>query len=172
MDPAGLDRLKPWLAEVVLAGAVYRKSGAGVESGVEKSVSAQAPARAARRALETPAEQIAVLDDTPIVDQIASLRDSMHEIETDPKAFEALVGAWMAGNVKAIDREALQPIRRASPGLFRRLVSDRNARWAKLLDQRLKGSGRSVVVVGVGHLVGAGSLPQRLRTLGYSVSGP
>jgi uncharacterized protein YbaP (TraB family) len=40
------------------------------------------------------------------------------------------------------------------------------------LDQRLKGKGRTVVVVGVGHLVGADGLPARLRALGYSVTGP
>jgi uncharacterized protein YbaP (TraB family) len=56
--------------------------------------------------------------------------------------------------------------------LFKRLVTDRNARWAAKLDQRLKGKGRTVVVVGVGHLIGEDSLPDRLRALGYSVKGP
>jgi hypothetical protein len=72
----------------------------------------------------------------------------------------------------ALDREALAPLRKASPDLFRRLVSDRNARWTATLDQRLKGKGLTVVVVGVGHLIGKGSVPERLRALGYQVEGP
>jgi uncharacterized protein YbaP (TraB family) len=36
----------------------------------------------------------------------------------------------------------------------------------------MKGHGRTVVVVGVGHLIGPGGVPARLRALGYSVTGP
>ena len=78
----------------------------------------------------------------------------------------------MAGDLTALDRDALRPLRRASPGLFARLVTARNARWTAELDRRLKGRGRTVVVVGVGHLIGKDGLPARLRALGYSVEGP
>jgi uncharacterized protein YbaP (TraB family) len=83
-----------------------------------------------------------------------------------------LVRAWMAGDTAGLDREALEPMRKASPGLFRRLVTERNEAWIRTLDARLKGRGRTVVVVGVGHLIGQGGLPARLRALGYSVTGP
>jgi uncharacterized protein YbaP (TraB family) len=63
-------------------------------------------------------------------------------------------------------------MRKAAPTLFRTLVTERNVRWTKVLDQRLKGHGRTVVVVGVGHLIGPGGVPARLRALGYSVTGP
>jgi len=82
------------------------------------------------------------------------------------------VRAWMAGDLKAIDREALKPLRKASPSLFQHLVTDRNARWTAALDQRLKGHGRAVVVVGMAHLVGPDGVPARLRALGYRVEGP
>lgn len=167
-----LERLEPWFAEVALAGATYRAAGAEANAGVEKSISAEAPASAARRAFETPAEQIALFDGAPLDEQIASLEDSLKEIESDPDAYAKLVSAWMRGDVNALDKEALQPLRKASPGLYERLVTRRNAAWTEVLDQRLKGSGRTVVVVGVGHLVGKGGLPERLRALGYSVKGP
>jgi uncharacterized protein YbaP (TraB family) len=51
-------------------------------------------------------------------------------------------------------------------------VVDRNARWMTPLRARMAGSGRTVVVVGVGHLVGSEGLPARFRALGYSVEGP
>ncbi|MCR5874019.1 TraB/GumN family protein [Phenylobacterium sp. J426] len=172
VDKAMLDRLEPWLAELALAGAAFRRSGAGLENGVEKAVEAAAPATARRRAFETPGEQLAIFDEAPEVEQIASLRETLREMEEDPQAFDKLVAAWAAGDIATIDREALQPLRRASPLLFRRLVDDRNARWVRTLDTRLKGQGRTVVVVGMGHLIGEGGVPARLRALGYSVTGP
>ena len=172
VDPASLTRLEPWLAEVALAAAVYARAGAESRYGVEAVVSAATPAKAQRRALETPAEQIGLFDQTPLDEQVASLKTSLAELETDPESYMKLVRAWLAGDPKVLDAEALQPLRKASPALFRRLVTDRNARWAAELDARLKGKGRTVVVVGVGHLVGDDGLPSRLRALGYSVTGP
>jgi uncharacterized protein YbaP (TraB family) len=93
-------------------------------------------------------------------------------MERDPDQFDVLVRAWMAGDLKAVDRDALQPIREISPDFFRRIIDDRNARWARTLDARLTGRGRTVVVVGVGHLIGPEGLPTRLRALGYRVEGP
>jgi uncharacterized protein YbaP (TraB family) len=172
VSPSLLDHLQPWMAEIVLAGGAYRKAGADAEDGVEQAVSAQAPPTAQRRAFETPAQQIDMLSGGSLKDQIASLRETVQEMDEKPDEFAILVRAWVNGDIRALDKEALAPIRRASPDLFKRLVSDRNARWAQLLDQRLKGHGRTVVVVGVGHLIGPGSVPDRLRALGYSVTGP
>ncbi|HKP78213.1 MAG TPA: TraB/GumN family protein [Phenylobacterium sp.] len=172
VDKATLDRLEPWLAEVAIAASAYQAAGADTQYGVEKTVEAAAPPRVARRALETPAEQIGLFDQSPLAEQVASLNQTVRELSEDPEAYSKLVRAWLAGDVKALDEEALEPMRKAAPGLFRRLVTERNARWTTDLDARLKGKGRTVVVVGVGHLVGSDGLPSRLRALGYSVTGP
>jgi uncharacterized protein YbaP (TraB family) len=172
VDKATVARLEPWLAEVALAAAVFGKAGADAANGVEATLAAAAPAATQRRALETPAEQIGLFDAAPLTEQLASLKVSMAELEKDPDGYGKLVRAWLAGDTAGLDREALRPLRRASPDLFRRLVSERNARWTAELDGRLKGHGRTVVVVGVGHLVGDGGVPARLRALGYSVTGP
>ena len=171
-DPAVLDRMRPWLAEVALSGAAFRRAGAEGQDGVEKAVSAEVPPTAARRAFETPREQIGILAGGAWDEQVASLAQTLKEMEDTPDEFAALVKAWMAGDLRSLDHEALAPLRKASPQLFRRLVSDRNARWTQVLDQRLKGHGRTVVVVGMGHLIGPDGVPARLRALGYRVEGP
>jgi uncharacterized protein YbaP (TraB family) len=172
LDKTTLDRLEPWLAEVALGGAAYRAAGADTEHGVEKMVETTTPSKVRRQSLETPAEQLSLFDQTPLVEQIASLIQTVRELQEDPDGYNKLVRAWLAGDAAALDREALEPLRKASPGVFRRLVTERNARWTVELDRRLKGKGRTVVVVGVGHLVGSDGLPSRLRALGYSVTGP
>jgi uncharacterized protein YbaP (TraB family) len=168
----GLERLEPWFAEVVLAGAEFRRVGADASSGVEKQIAATAPSSARRRAFESPEEQIAIFDSAPLSEQVASLEETLREMHTRPNAYDELVADWMAGDLKALDEEALGPLRKAAPGLYARLVTDRNVRWVRALKARLDGRGRTVVVVGVGHLVGEDGLPARLRALGYSVEGP
>lgn len=172
LSPGLLDRLKPWLAEVALGDASYKKAGADMAFGPEHVIAAQAPPSAERRAFETPAEQLDIFNDTALPDQVASLDETLKELEEEPDEYDQLLRAWMSGDVAKLDREALQPLRKVSPDLYRRLVIDRNARWIKILRARLAGKGRTVVVVGVGHLVGPGGLPARLRALGYSVQGP
>ncbi len=171
VSPALLDRLKPWLAEIALSGGAYKRTGADANSGVEKTLAAVAT-NAQRHAFETPAEQIALLSSGDVAEQIASLRETLHEMDERPDEYQALVTAWVSGDVKALDHEALEPLRKSTPDQFQRLVVERNIRWTQILDQRLKGHGRTVVVVGVGHLIGPDGVPARLRALGYSVVGP
>ncbi len=171
VDKVVLDRMKPWLAEIALAGAIYRKSGASSEGGVEAVISAALPPQVTRRAFETPDQQLSLFDGSSMADQIASLSETLDEIETQPNTFRDLVRAWSAGDTKGLEQETTA-LRRASPDLYRRLVTERNTAWVKVLSERLQGHGRTVVIVGVGHLVGHDGVPARLRALGYSVSGP
>ena len=172
VSPVLLDRLQPWLAEIALSGGEYRRVGADANDGVEKTIAAMAAPRAKREAFETPAEQIALLSSGSMAEQIASLRETLKEMDEKPDEYRTLLNAWMTGDIKVLDEEAIKPLRDASPALFRRLVLDRNARWTQILDARMKGHGRTVVIVGIGHLIGPDGVPARLRALGYSVTGP
>jgi hypothetical protein len=172
VDPAALEAFQPWLAEQALAGALYRRAAASAALGVEETVAAATPRTAARRAFETPAEQIRFFSAVPLAEQIALLNQTVRDMESDPDEFALLLRTWMSGDLGGIERQALDPLQAASPTLFQRLVVDRNARWTATLHRRLQGNGRTVVVVGMGHLVGPEGLPARLRALGYSVKGP
>lgn len=169
---AVLQYLRPWLAEVSLANAMFMKSSASRQEGVEAVVERIAPASATRRAFETPEQQISILADTPQADQIASLRQTLDELEQGPDAYDDLVRAWAAGDIRALEEEALEPIRKTSPVLYRRLIIERNVRWVEAIKARMAGSGETVIVVGAGHLVGKDGLPARLRALGFKVEGP
>ena len=170
--PAQLYPFKPWFAEVMLAAADFQAAGAAASSGVEESVSAAVAPQTERHALETAQGQLEMFDQAPMTDQLASLKDTLRQMEKDPKAYDRLVAAWTKGDVKRLDREALSPLRKAAPGVYRRMVSDRNQAWVGPLNERLKGHGLTIVVVGVGHLIGPDGVPARLRALGYLVQGP
>lgn len=168
----GLDRLKPWLAEVTLSVAVYRQAGALQEDGVERSLSAAAPPNLKRRAFETPEEQIGYLSQAPLPDQIASLEETLGELEQGASSYERLVAAWERGDTAAIEAEAVGPLKKEAPGVYQALVVDRNKRWVTAINHRLHAPGLAVMVVGVGHLVGPDSVPAMLRAEGLTVEGP
>jgi hypothetical protein len=166
-----LDRLRPWYADLALSVASYRLADAHAESGVEQILSAANPT-VPRHAFETVTEQIGFLADVPEKDQIDSLRETMSEVATGPALYKRMVDAWLAGDVKAIRKEALEPLMREAPGEYRALVVDRNKRWIGRIEQRLAGQGEAVMVVGAGHLVGPDSVVALLRRDGFRVDGP
>ena len=168
----GLDHLRPWLAEITLSLAVYRQAGAVQEEGVERQITGLVPASVPRRAFETAEQQIGFLAKAPLPDQIASLEETLGELDEGPASYERVVTVWMAGDAPGLVREALNPMIKSSPGVYRSLVVARNHRWVDQILTRLQGTGEAVMVVGVGHLVGPDSVPALLRAHGVLVDGP
>ncbi len=172
VPPEALTGMKPWLADATLSVAADARAGALTSEGVERQISAIAPAGTPRRALETPAAQVAALARGTMREQIDLLAISLDEIEREPKSYETLLDAWMRADLVAMEREALAPLRSTSPRAYRALIIDRNQKWAREIEHRLDGSGDIVVIVGVGHLIGPDALPQLLSRRGLRVDGP
>ena len=166
-----LDRLRPWYADLALSVASTKLANADAAGGVEQTLSAANPSLP-RQAFETVVEQIGFLADVPEKDQIDSLRETFGEVKTGPAVYKRMVDAWLAGDMTAIRKQALEPMIKLAPGEYRALVVDRNRRWIPRIEQRLAGQGEAVMVVGVGHLVGPDSVPALLRARGVSVDGP
>lgn len=171
LSPAAVDGLRPWLADVTLSVAVLIHDGARAEAGVEAMLSDAAPG-APRRYLETPREQIAFLAEAPEADQLASLEETLRQLDQDPGLYRRLVKAWLAGDQSALDSLGVAPLRTLSPVLYERLIAGRNRRWTEQILQRLAGSGTTVIVVGAGHLTGPDGVPALLRARGVAVEGP
>ena len=170
--PGGLQAMRPWLAEITLSLAIDTRAGADVANGVERYIQAIAPATARRRAFETADDQVGFLAGESFHDQRATLELTLTEIETQPDSYRRTLNAWLAGDLQTLMAEDLDPLRSAAPAAYRRLISDRNRRWVKILERRLKGAGKVVVVVGMGHLIGQDGVPALLRAAGYAVTGP
>ncbi len=167
-----IDQMRPWLAEVTLSVAEDAADGADATSGVEEQIQAIVPIAVKRFAFETAQQQIDFLAGAPEPEQIASLSETLREIEEEPNDYRKVVNDWLAGDVAALERDALDPQRTASPAMFERLITNRNRSWAAILKRRLSRPGVVVVVVGVGHLVGRGGVPAQLRAMGFKVDGP
>lgn len=172
LPTAVLVQLQPWFAEVLVATGAYAAAGADIAHGVERQVSERAPADVERRALESAEQQIALFSGAPLEEQAASLAETLRQLEEDPEVFDRMVDAWLVGDLATLEAETLTPMQEVAPELYERMVAARNAAWMAPLAARLEGSGRTVVVVGAGHLLGEDGLPERFRALGYEVEGP
>jgi len=169
---AALQPMRPWLAEVTLSLLMDTRDGALASEGVEQRIQQSAPATLTRGAFETPAQQIGFLAGATMADQIASLDETLTEYENAPQTYRRLVDEWLAGDLAGLEADALVPARRAAPGSYRRLITQRNQRWARVLRRRLAMPGTTLVVVGVAHLIGPGGVPALLRAEGFTVEGP
>ncbi len=169
---AQFDTLRPWYAELAITSALYQKLGVQGSDGVEQQLWAGLSPTARRVSLETPQEQVGFFADAPMADQLASLDQTLRDMGHARRDYQVLLAAWMNGDLRALDREVVRPLRKVSPRLYGTLVVQRNTRWTEALAHRLQGSGRTVVVVGMGHLIGPDGLPARLRALGFEVDGP
>ena len=166
------DRYRPWYADLVVSVRMIEKFGGERAEGVERQLWSGLAPDARRVALETPAEQIGFFANLALNDQLASLDQSLKGVPTAQRDYQTLLAAWLAGDVHKLDREVVEPLRRSSPGLYAKVVRERNARWMQAIGRRLAEPGRTVVVVGMGHLIGPDGLPRQLRALGYQVEGP
>jgi uncharacterized protein YbaP (TraB family) len=170
--PQGLVQMQRWVAEITLSVAEDALWGASAANGVEEQLQGLAPTKVPRRAFESARQQIGFLAGAPRDDQIASLKWTLHEIEDDPATYDRVVKEWLAADLLAMQRDAIDPLKRVSPTLYARLIATRNHRWVRTLRGELRKGGVVVVVVGVGHLIGPDGLPTLLRAEGLNVEGP
>ena len=166
------DPLRPWFAELLIQDGLFKVIGVDGSDGVEEQLWAGLAASAKRVTLETPEQQIGFFADAPMKEQLASLEQTLKDVPNAKRDYAKLLKAWLGSDIRGLDKEVLEPLKKSSPDLFDRVVSQRNARWVQALDERLKGKGQTVMVVGMGHLIGPGGVPARLRAQGVEVDGP
>jgi uncharacterized protein YbaP (TraB family) len=60
-------------------------------------------------------------------------------------------------------------MRKEFPKLYKRLLTDRNGDWISRLETLMDSGKRTLVIVGVGHLVGEKSVINLLKSRGYKI---
>ena len=167
---AALDPMRPWLAALTLSVAPLTRAGYDPQSGVELVLKARAAAAGKEiGGFETIDEQVRILAGFPEADQLAFLRSTLADFETATTDLDRLVEAWAEGDVRAIDRLGVQPMRRADRSVYEALLVKRNANWADQIETMLEGSGTVFIAVGAAHLAGGDSVQAMLDRRGVEV---
>jgi uncharacterized protein YbaP (TraB family) len=158
-----MDRFQPWYAALTLSLLPVTQAGYDPQSGAESKLTAKADGKS-RAALETVDQQIELFDGLPMKAQLQFLDDTVESVSTATATLDSMVAEWLKGDPEGLAVLLNQDL--DDPMLRKRLLTDRNARWAKWIDGRLKQPGTVFVAVGAGHLAGKGSVQQQLRKLG------
>lgn len=163
------DQMKTWLAAISLMSIQFQEMGLKGKDGPEEILRQQfLAAHKPIGELETNVEQFSYFDRMSEKAQRELLVGALDPQGEADKEFGGMLTSWSKGDVNAIavtfNHELSQ-----SPEIKQILLQQRNANWAKWIEQRLTQPGTILVAVGAGHLAGKDSVLEKLRTDGYKV---
>ena len=95
--------------------------------------------------------------------QLAQLRETLDSIDEIEAKLPPMLAAWSTGNMGEL---ATITESESDPALYRMLFTDRNARWAGWIQERLARPGAVFLAVGAGHLAGSNSVQAALQGRG------
>lgn len=163
-----IEQLRPWMVSVMLPMLQMMKSGydpqLGVESQLQKMITDKPT-----KSFETAEQQLRFLADMSEEEQVNMLESTLEDIDSGQELIDRMAAAWSTGDIDMLENEIVGQMKADLPALYDVMFTSRNAAWAEILDQEMKGSGVDLVAVGAGHLIGEDSVPQMLLERGYKV---
>ncbi len=166
LAPADANHTEDWALALLTGNVMARGSGLTAENGVETVLTAAFRAHELPiGGLETAQVQLDMFDNLSPADQATMLRTTLASGDESTARTRRLLAAWAAGDVRALADIAEETVA-ATPFLIEPMLTARNRAWAAVLTARLERRGDVLVAVGVGHLVGDGSLLDELRARG------
>jgi uncharacterized protein len=166
---ASFDPLDPWAAGLTMQLMSMSKAGFAPGNGAESILTSSAKqAKKPIIGLETIEFQLETFDSLPEATQIRFLIDGAKDLDAGNKILDELVAHWAAG-----DPEKLALLINAGlsdPLLADRLLTQRNANWARWIAKRMDKPGTIFVAVGAGHLSGNASVPYLLTAYGLNAT--
>ncbi|HYW15426.1 MAG TPA: TraB/GumN family protein [Allosphingosinicella sp.] len=167
------ERLSPmrlWLAAVTLSRLPLARAGLDPKAGADLSLRTSAAAEGDRiEGFDTPEEQVRYLADLPEDEQLAFLENVVDRAARGADLPSRIADAWESGDVAAIDSILNAELKAKMPSLYRRLLVERNRRYAGRIEALLAGKEDQFVAIGIGHLVGADGIPALLERKGVKL---
>lgn len=172
----GIYRFKPFTLATTLSVLDSRRLGYDPAYATETFLATYA--RQAKKPLveiEGLEAQFDLFDRMPEADGLAMLEESLSEIQNGRNAAELdeLAGAWLHGDVTALERyaqDAFSRPGRAYAYLKTELIDRRNRDMAGKVERYLRSGQVHFIAVGSLHLVGPTGLPQEMARRGYRVT--
>jgi len=167
-----VEPMRPWLVSMTLSVLPMVKAGYQPNTGIDMVLLAQAKKTNKQvKGFESMEQQVHLMADVPEAEQVTMLHKDLTELEKSTAQTNDLVAAWEKGDVEKIGAIDNQELAERFPAVYKRMVVDRNRRWADTLDGVLKDPGTKTVFVAVGaaHLAGPDSVIAMLEKNGWKV---
>lgn len=169
LSPHAFEQLKPWSIALLLTLIRIQNLGYAPQHGVDKVLIQMA--RASDKSvvpLESPDDQLSILDELPEADQIKWLQEVVRTLLEKDSSITQIVQHWLAGDMNQLMKLFNQDMDQI-PSLKSALMTNRNKRWTDWLVKRLDTPGTVFVAVGAAHLAGDDSVQTMLKGRKLSV---
>jgi len=117
------------------------------------------------RGFETAEQQVLYLADLPPAQEVAFLDSALDDAAKGTQEIDDMVAAWEAGDTVKLAALMNEDMKVKYPDLYRRLLVERNERFAKQVADLANGKGVYFVAVGAAHLAGPDSVQTMLAPL-------
>lgn len=168
--PAAMfEAMRPWMAAMTLSALQIELGGYDAGAGIDMHFHARAQEQGKETVgLETLDDQLRVFEELGAEAQEAFLRTTVEQLDETVEQLDRATEAWRAG-----DHRALADMFVESMGdqreLLERLLYARNRNWVDAIEELIRTPGTAIVIVGMGHLVGEGSVIELLEARGWEV---
>jgi hypothetical protein len=160
---------RPWMLSMMLVMRELSRIGVEPQYGVDRFFYQKAIQDGKfASGLETPDDQIGFLNLLDLHmgnEQVSATVDDLHKLDGQ---MAEMLKAWRRGDEAGIETLNLSALR-DYPQLYRLLVLERNKKWAAKIERLAGGSLPAMVIVGVAHLAGTGSVIDLMRQKGFRV---
>lgn len=164
-----VEHMKPAMAAMMLEVFELLKLGLNPEYGVDKHFFPMAQSAGKKIVpLETVDYQIELVTGLSKEEGELLLKSTLKEIDNTKKELTELVKAWREGNADQLHK-LMNDAMADSPGIYKRLLTDRNHNWIPKIEEMARGQTNAIVIVGAGHLVGKEGVVELLKKDGLKV---
>lgn len=167
-----VNHYSPWFVNLSLMLGLSHSLGFAPELGLDQHLMQRAAEAGKPTAgLETVADQLRALAESPMAEQVIGLADFLDRPQAMPGELTELHQAWRDGDVARLDRVARVDMMAKTPRSYQLINVERNEAWVPQLRRMLDtpGPANALVVVGAMHLLGEDGVLELLAGHGYAV---
>jgi uncharacterized protein YbaP (TraB family) len=170
VDLSDFDQFAPWFAAEAISQMQLTQLGFQPEAGVEMYFLERARSDGKSVAgLETVHDQVSLFQNMSLDTQAEYLVSSLEQANDLPKEVDSMVRAWQRGDAAWFENQLQSELGR-DPVLYQALLGSRNRKWLPKIEALLNDDKNYLVIVGTGHLVGAGSVIDLLKKDGIGAT--
>jgi uncharacterized protein len=170
VELSNFDSFAPWFAAEAISQMQLTQLGFQPEAGVEMYFLDKAHKDGKSVAgLETVHDQISLFQNMPMDTQAEYLLSSLDQAKELPSQVDSMVRAWKRGDSQWFANQ-MQSELRQDPALYQAVLGARNRKWLPQIEALLNDDKNYLVIVGTGHLVGAGSVIDLLKKDGIGAT--
>ncbi len=167
---AAVEPLQPWVVYLLLSALPLQAAGYEATSGIDRALQTEAAAAGKPvKGFETTEEQLHSLSDLPQADQVEMLHEELKDLPNGVRKTHEMVDDWERGDMEKIAAMEDDEMRQKEPGLYAKLLVNRNLRIADKLANILKdpATGTVFAAIGAAHLAGPDSVLKMLEKQGF-----